>query len=370
MKVGLNATCLNDRPSGAKQRFAGIYGPLFRRLPDTDFVIYEPRDCRVTKWFDGQPNVRAQITPVPSSGRWGKFGAGLGYWGQALPRESFDLFEAMHLPMVRPRNGAAILTLHDVRGLYDDTDFFRRKMFAMFLRRALLRADHVVTVSSAMRDEILAFFPQADVSVVYNGFDANVFADFTHADFEAFTMKYKLPSDFLLAVGHFEPRKNYARLIEAMTLLKRRGLDCPLVIVGNDSGERAALERKIEALNLTGQVILLTGLPDREVRCAYLSCQLFVFPSSYEGFGIPILEAMAAGCPMVLSNLPVFKEITEGQATYFLPESATSIADAIELCLNSSEDRERMKRYGAKRIADFGFDQLAGQVCQIYQSYL
>ena len=84
MRVGLNATCLNDRPSGARQRFLGIYGALFRRLPDVEFVIYEPNDCRLTKWFEGLSNVTARVTPVPSMGRLGKFKAGISYWRQAF----------------------------------------------------------------------------------------------------------------------------------------------------------------------------------------------------------------------------------------------------------------------------------------------
>jgi glycosyltransferase involved in cell wall biosynthesis len=179
-------------------------------------------------------------------------------------------------------------------------------------------------------------------------------------------MKFKLPRDFVLAVGHFERRKNYARLIDAMALLKRRGQNYPLVIVGNDSGEGASLSRHIEALGLRGQISLLTGLSDTEVRCAYKLCALFVFPSVYEGFGIPILEAMAAGCPMVLSELPVFREITEGQGIYFPPDDVAAMADAIEVGLTSSNARERIVQYGFERVADFSFDRLADRVAEVY----
>jgi hypothetical protein len=87
MKVGLNATCLNARPSGAKQRFEGIYGALFRRLPEVEFVIYEPRDCKIADWFKGQLNVTGCPTPIPSTGQWGKLAAALGYWPKAFKRE-------------------------------------------------------------------------------------------------------------------------------------------------------------------------------------------------------------------------------------------------------------------------------------------
>lgn len=366
MRVGLNATCLNDRPSGAKQRFVGIYGALFKRLPDVEFVIFEPRDCRVSGWFAGQANLSARSTPVPSMGRLCKFTAGFGYWRQAFARVSFDLFEAMHLPLVRPTGGKAILTIHDVRGLHADNSLFQRALFATVLRRALRHADHVVTVSAAMRAEILAFCPHTPVSVVYNGLDVMLFASVTQADCDAFLSKYQLPRDFILSVGHFERRKNYPRLIEAIALLKQRRQDYPLVIVGNESGKGALLAQQIAEQNLSNRVTLLTGLTDLEVRCAYLLCGLFVFPSTYEGFGIPILEAMAANRPMALSNLPVFKEITEGQSLYFPPDDVEAMADAIETGLSSSETRVRMVKYGEQRVTSFGFDRLAEGMAGVY----
>lgn len=364
--MGLNATCLNDRPSGAKQRFLGIYGALFQRLPAVEFVVFEPRDCPVASWFSGLPNVSARPTPVPSFGRLRKLAAGVGYWRQAFASASLDIYEAMHLPLVRPARGKAVLTIHDVRGLYPDSPTLHRVMFTIALRSALQRSDHVVTVSAAMREEILAFYPHTPVSVVYNGLDVGEVGSAMAADRKAFLGKYGLPGDFVLAVGHFERRKNYPRLIEAMALLQQRGLDCPLVIIGNDSGEGAALKRLINALGLAGRVTLLTGLSDLEVRCAYQLCSLFVFPSAYEGFGIPILEAMAAERPYVLSDLPVFREITENTAVYFPHDDIEAMANAIERGLASSDLRERLVCYGSQRVQAFGFARLAEQMVGVY----
>jgi glycosyltransferase involved in cell wall biosynthesis len=349
----------------------GIYGSLFQRLPDVEFVIFEPRDCEVSKWFAGQGNLVSRNTPIPSMGsRMSKFVAGLGYWRQAFSKESFDLFEALHLPMVRPDSHKAILTIHDIRGLLQENGLTHRVLFASILRKALSKADHVVTVSEAMKEEILAFYPNTPVSVVYNGLNASVFDSFTHLDSELFLRKYGLAGGFLLAVGHLEPRKNYQRLIEVMAILKQRGHDYPLVIIGNNSGEFTTLSRQIASLNLESRVTILTGLSDLEVRCAYSLSSLLVFPSLYEGFGIPILEAMAAKCPMVLSDLPVFREITGDQSIYFHAEDLEAMADAIIVGSSSSEVREKMIRYGLTRLPDFGFDRLASQIELAYKTLL
>ncbi|MCW5202591.1 glycosyltransferase family 4 protein [Desulfobulbus sp. US1] len=359
---------MSDRSSGAKQRFFGIYDELFKYLPEVEFVIFEPQDCQVGSWFTGRTNVSVRTTPLPSKGRMGKYISGLKYWPLELARESFTLFEAFHMPLVCPKRCKVIMTIHDLRGLHTETQAGNRALFKFFLYRALKEADHVITVSGAMRDEILAFFPQVTVSVIYNGFKILSSSQPTEVEGEILRSKYALPSEFVLAVGHFEPRKNYSRLIDAMALLKKNGIECPLVIIGNDSGYITTLSRRIKALNMTKQVFLLTGLTDHEVCCMYKLCSLFVFPSLYEGFGIPIIEAMAARRPMVLSDLPVFREITEDQAIYFPHDDVAAIADAIETGLASTHERNRIVHYGSRRVGDFSFERLAKKVACIYRS--
>lgn len=370
MKIGLNATCLNERPSGAKQRFVGIYRELVRRLPEVEFVVYEPSDCRVASWFGGAPNVSARRTPVPSEGRVRKFLGGLGYWPSALPKEKFDLFEGFHLPLVKARTGRTLLTIHDVRRIHPDWSSWEQMVFKMALKKALRAADHVITVSEAMKEEILGFFPDVSISVIYNGLEAREFDAITETDMQAVRQKYKLPTEFVLAVGHYERRKNYLRLVDAMARLRDRGSTCGLVIVGNDSGEGKAIKERVQSENLSDHVKIISGLSDLDVRCAYKLCSLFVFPSSYEGFGIPILEAMAAGSPMALSDIPVFREITEGRSVYFPHNDTEAMAFAIEKVLSSSSERERQIQYGYERVQAFGFKSLAGQLESRYRAFL
>lgn len=366
MRIGLNATCLNDRPSGAKQRFLGIYGSLFKLLPDVEFAIFEPSDCNMSSWFSSQSNVECLQTPLSSTSRISKIILGLNYWKKIFDNRYFDIFEEMHLPLVRHIAGKSLLTLHDVRYLNKNNGPFKRMLYANFLRDALDRADHVITVSNSMRKEILRFSPNTYVSVVYNGIDPHEATNVTKRQVTEYLTKYRLPKEYVLAVGHFEARKNYPRLIKAISLLKKRGLDVPLVIVGNDSGELSSLQQQIVDLNVEKQVTLLLGLSDDEVKCAYQSCSLLAFPSRYEGFGIPILEAMAAEKPMVLSDLPIFSEITQGKSIYFDHDNVEAIADAVELGLCSLKVREDMVKFGSSRLNDFNFKRLSQQVAQIY----
>lgn len=370
LKVGLNATCLNDRPSGAKQRFIGIYGELIKLLPCVSFVIYEPSDCRVGQWFEGAPNVSARRTPILSEGRAQKFVSGLKYWHSALQHESFDFFERFNLPIVTAPAGRTLLTIHDIRRLHLRSGALERVAYKTYIGKSLRAADHVITVSETMKKEILGFFPGIPISVIYNGFESCELDPIPERDLCAFRRKFSLSEGFVLSVGHLEKRKNYLRLIDAMSLLSNRGRTYNLLIVGNDSGEKQAIKERVISANLSNRVQVLNNLSDIEVRCAYKLCKLFIFPSTYEGFGIPILEAMAASAPMVLSDIPVFREITEGKSIYFTPYDIEAMAFAIDQGLTSSSERSRLIEYGNKRVQDFSFQRLASQLAGLYKMLL
>ena len=368
LKIGLNATCLNDRPSGAKQRFVGIYGELVKRLPEAEFVVYEPLDCRVGAWFDGAPNVTFRRTPIPSEGRSRKFFNGLRYWHTALASEGFDIFEGFNLPLVRAPTGRTLLTIHDIRGMRNESGVLERTAYKLFFESSLKAADHVITVSKVMKQEIQSFLPRASVSVIYNGLDATKFTNISQVDLQAFRIKFELPEKFILAVGHLEQRKNYLHLIDAMARLRDQGNSCRLLIVGNDNGERKVMKERIESAKLTGTIKFLSGLSDFEVRCADKLCSLFVFPSAYEGFGIPILEAMAAERPMVLSNIAVFREITQDKGVYFPHDDAEAMAVAILTVLSSGSESKRLVEYGIERVQAFSFQSLSEQLEALYRS--
>ena len=367
MRVGLNATCFNDRPSGANQRFVGIYSELFKMLSDTEFVIYEPLDCRVGSWFHESPNVSVHRTPLPSVGRIKKVYKGVGYWNKALQHENSYIFECFSLPLIKPPTGLTTVTIHDMRRMLEGTRRLDNWLFKANVGRAFNQVDHVITVSETMKNEILGFYPDLKISVIYNGININDFGNVSDDEAQRIRQKYQMPEQFIMTIGHLEKRKNYLRLIEALEILHSRGIAPYLLIVGNDSGEGKVLKDRIASAKLTGQVNILSGLSDTEVQCLYKLCSLFVFPSTYEGFGIPILEAMVSGCPMVVSDIPVFKEITQNQGRYFPPDSADAMALAIEEGLESQEERERLIQYGSRRAQDFSFGNIAESYATLYE---
>lgn len=369
MIIGLNATCLNDRPSGAKQRFVGIYSGLIKSFPNAKFIIYEPKDSSISSWFINSENITYIRTPIPSEGRIIKFLFSLLYFKVEFRKKKFDFFEGFHLPFIKPLSGVKFLTIHDIRGMLPSSNFSEKILHKLSLAKAINDSDHIITVSEAMRREILNFFPNVSLSVIYNGIDLYNRDIISYQNLIEFKEKYNIKDKFILAVGHIESRKNYIRLIESFSILKNKKFDYKLIIIGNDSGEKNKLQLLIDQLNLHDQVKFLGGLTDSEVLCAYKLCSLFIFPSLYEGFGIPILEAMAASRPIVLSNLPVFREITQNNGVYFDPENIKSIVDAVEMVLNSKIEQERIINYGNERINSFEYTNLTFQLVELYNSF-
>ena len=365
VRVGINATSLNNRASGARQRFVGLYGALFRLRPDHEFLIYEPTDCRVGEWFADLPNVRAISTPLPSDSRWKRWALGLTYWRRQLARDRLDLFEALHLPLIRAPGCPTILTVHDARPVRVDVPLLRRTLYRRILCQALRGADEVVTVSDTMKSELAGIEPRAVLTTIYNGIDPGSFQD--GGEDARLLRQLSVPDDFLLAVGHFEPRKNYASLIDSMVLLRSRHPDLHLLIVGHDGGSLADTRAQIEALDRSERVLLLTHVDDVSLGALYRAARLLVFPSLYEGFGIPILEAMAAGLPMVLSDLDVFRELTEDKAAYFPAQNPAAMAAAIAQLLDSPSRRQAMADYGRRRVENFSFGALACELDKLHE---
>jgi len=231
-------------------------------------------------------------------------------------------------------------------------------------------ADGFIAVSHYYKDVMCnrLRIPCEQVHVVYNGIDIESFQNISRQEKLIVQEKYGLVENFLLSVGHFEKRKNYVRLIDALKALHNKGHLVHLVIVGNNSGTKSAVQERVNSLKLSGYVKMLEGLTDEEVRCVYSLCKLFVFPSTYEGFGIPILEAMAAKRPIVSSDIPVFQEITQGQGAYFYSDDADSVASTIERVLLSNQERKRLVQYGEVRIGDFSFRNIALDLARVYQT--
>ena len=360
MRIGLNATCFNDRPSGARQRFVGLYGALIRSTPDVDYVIYEPSDCRVAAWFGQAANVTGVRTPLQSAGRYRRFYASIGYWRRQVRLDSIELFEIFSMPVPMSLPCPIILTTHDVRSTRSG---LLASLSRLVHRWAFDTATVLITVSQTMREELSTIAPRAQIVTIYNGVDPTRFK-------QPIDLLTEFKGPYLLSVGHFETRKNFVRLIQALTKLRKTHDDLQLVLVGNESGGRSAIDASISKIDHPGAVHVLHDVGDAELVALYRGARAIVIASTYEGFGIPLIEAMAAGRPLITSNIPVFVELTEGQGAMFDPENVEDIAAKISNVLTSVSEQKRLIDHGRIRVREFDFEDLAKRVASLHRQIL
>ena len=218
------------------------------------------------------------------------------------------------------------------------------------------RASHILTVSEFSRKEIIDCLKVEEnkVSVIYNAVSQN-FINKKLEDIKENTFEY------ILAVSSIDPRKNFSRLLCAVNLLKT---NIKLVIIGNSNN----VFQKIN-LELSSRVSYLGHVSDEELKIYYSNAKLFVYPSVYEGFGLPPLEAMAMGCPTIVSDIEVFHEVFDMAAKYFNPYDINDIATCIENVLSSSKIREKLTREGTKLVRKYSWNQSAIIIIEITKRY-
>jgi glycosyltransferase involved in cell wall biosynthesis len=362
MRVGVNGCSFNHLPSGVMKRFAGLYGEIFAD-PTHEYVVFEPRDASLSNFFVPRQGVDFARTVLPSTRAVERLLLGSFYWNGALRDRRIDVFDTSYLPLVKNKRGTTFLTLHDIRFVkYPELYSLQRRLLARSVTRsALLHADVVISVSETMASEILEFEPRANVRVLPNAIE--------WGETEAGEKKSS-PGRYVLAVGHLERRKNYPRLIEAFERVAKRGYDGELVIVGSPTDDAERTRACADRSAFKTRIHIRSGVAPPDLRQLYQGADLFVFPSLYEGFGIPILEAMSFGCPFVLSDLPVFREITIGKALYFRPSDPSDIAEKIWMMLTNVSLRLACRRLAEERRPVYSWKSVAKAYLSLLREFV
>ena len=184
---------------------------------------------------------------------------------------------------------------------------------------------------------------------------------------DSFRKRFNLPDRFWVYVAHFYPHKNHRGLLEAFHKLKEDGFSpWPLVLRGDDCGEEATVRKTIREMRLENQVIFLPRLAERELPILYSAATALVFPSLYEGGGIPVVEALACGCPVIAADIPTTREYASAAATYFDPRDPSSIARAIANFQEHEILRNTHRRAGLARAKEFEGERIISKLLEAY----
>jgi glycosyltransferase involved in cell wall biosynthesis len=290
-----------------------------------------------------------------------------------LRRYEVDLLHSPHhhTPIFARPTFRRVVTVHDVTFMLLPRRYpFVRRLYMEAVTRASAHvADAIIVPSEAVRTDLIkALGPELPIAVVSEAAGAQYRPLTDESVLEDVRRRYDLPSRFVLSVGSLEPGKNRGRIILAYhELLKSGDTDAPLAIVGQQAWRHEADQQLIESLVLQDHVRFLGYVPDVDMPALYSSASALVFPSLYEGFGLPVLEAMACGSPVITSNVGATAEVGEGAAILIDPRSVHAIVSALREVLADEELRAGLRKRGLARVREFSWARAARETLSVYQ---
>jgi glycosyltransferase involved in cell wall biosynthesis len=293
----------------------------------------------------------------------------------ALRRQRVDLFHAPHYVLPPLSRRRSIVTIHDCIHLVFPQYLPNRAAYyyaRTFLKSAAHQADRILTVSEASKRDILRLLnvPAEKVTVTYNAIDDR-FREAPPADQVARVReRYQLDRPFVLYAGNIKPHKNLERLIDAFHRVRKRGLDLTLLIIGDEISKYTTLRRAVHRHQLHKYVRFFGFVDDQTLAILYRLAGAFVFPSLYEGFGLPPLEAMASGTPVITSNVSSLPEVVGDAALLIDPYDPDSIADALARVFEDSSLRADLSARGLARAREFSWERSVRQVRDLYAQVL
>jgi glycosyltransferase involved in cell wall biosynthesis len=280
----------------------------------------------------------------------------------------------LHVPLLLPCR--YVLTVHDLADfLFPAESGFRRSVSHYLARRALDGAENIMAVSRATRLDLAEFFhiPLRRIEVVHNAIDERFMRSCRHEEKKLVLARYDVSYPFALYTGNVKRQKNLARMIEAFAVLKGELREHPvysalkLIVIGDEMSKHPDLRRTVIKTRIQQDVRFLGFVPIDVLRVFYSSAEVFVFPSLYEGFGLPPLEAMAQGTPVVASNVSSLPEVVGEAALMVNPENIFDIARGIRRVLLDPDTRKLLRERGMQQVTKFSWDRSVGRVLEIYQ---
>lgn len=291
-------------------------------------------------------------------------------------QEEVVLFVPAHvLPLVCPAK--VVTTIHDLGGLRFPAGYsWFERWYAKFATRLALKRAIVLTPSEFVRQEILHLFP-ADptrVKVIPNGYDSELFCPVEDKEkIAAVLQKYQIRQPYFLSIGRLEEKKNTAGIVKAFEIFKgeinhltiQPSNHYQLVLLGKPGYGYEKVRQAIEKSEFKNNIILPGWVATEDVPALMAGASAFVFPSFYEGFGIPVLEALAVGTPVIAANRAALPEVCQDAAILVNPYKPAEIARAMKEIAASPELRQELVRRGLERVKEYSWEKTAGEVWKI-----
>jgi glycosyltransferase involved in cell wall biosynthesis len=372
VRIAIDATSIPRHRAGAGTYIYNLVQALAEVDRENTYYVFAKTGAFQRRQLERD---RFHVVPVWLPSRLGRM-----VWEQAilpvhLRRRRVDVLHSPHLTTTALGDGwRRVVTFHDVTFFLLPRRYpaLRRLYYQQAGRAGAHLAHVVIAVSQTVKHDVVRQFglPLDRVRVVPLAPGAGFCPLDDPAALGAVRDKYRLPSRFILNVGTLEPGKNQATLLRAFRRLKEQGVEHGLVIAGQRGWMYERLYRLVDELGLRGRVHFTGYLPEKDLAAIYNLADVFVFPSLYEGFGLPPLEAMACGLPVVASDAPAPVEVLDGAALLVSPRDVEGLAEAVGRILRDRHLRYRLRKRGLERAADFSWERTARETVEAYQAAL
>ena len=363
MRIGIDGIILRGRDAGSLRYFEQLLGALGSINSPNDYIAFANRSVQAALAFPSNKNFF--FSSVDSS----FLPAALQQQGHRSwhSRGKLDL---LHCPVFVPPlsfDGKTAMTVFDLTFvLYPETKKWSGRMWWRLLgRRGIQKANRIIAISASTRNDLIRWGIDGNkISVVYPCVSPRFKPSTNIAETRA---RYRLPEKYILFVGTLERRKNLPNLIRAFDqAIKRSGLKHILILVGQRGWLYQDIFRTVEELGLSNQVFFLNYVPDDDLPMLYSGADLLILPSLYEGFGFPILEAMACGTPVLASNVSSLPEIIGDAGVLVPPNDVEQIAGEMSRLLTERDLAREMAERGLRRAQEFSRERFAQGVLRVY----
>ncbi|MEK7833528.1 MAG: glycosyltransferase family 1 protein [Acidobacteriota bacterium] len=375
MHIGIDAHAIGAQQGGNETYIRGLIRALAEIDDRNRYTIYLAEADAAAEWRDGfasrHTNFEIRLLPKPTP----LIRVPLFLAYELWRRPPHSRIDVLHVQYTAPPfcSVPVVATIHDLAFEHMPETFTRRGSFQLKLtvRRTAQRAVRIATVSEYSRQDLLRTYklPPEKVAVTYNGIDAHFTAQASPNETEDVQQRFGISRDYLLAVGSLQPRKNLVRLVRAYAKLRteNENFQPQLVIVGRKLWLADEIFAEVRRQEWADDVILTGYASDEDLPKLYRQATAFVYPSLFEGFGLPPVEAMACGTPVVTSNVSSLPEVTGEAALLIDPLDQGSIEAALLEIMGDQGLRARLREQGIKQAGKFTWRAAAEKTLQLYR---
>ena len=369
-KIGFDGKRAANNLTGLGNYSRSLIEQLARQFPENKYFVYSPKvkSSKQIDTFFEQENIQLKL-PSKSNFLWRSFNI-----LKDLKHDGIQLFHGLshEIPFsIQKTEIKSIVTIHDLIFLRFPKyyKFIDRKLYKWKSQSACKHADKIIAISEKTKADIVEFYKinPNKIEVIYQTCDDSFKTFLDQSVLDKIRLNYKLPEKYILNVGTIEERKNLKLIVQA---LKTVNEDYKLVVIGKQTPYFKSVEEEIEKLGLKNRILFLKNIPFADLPGIYQLATVFVYPSFYEGFGIPIIEALYSGIPTIAATGSCLEEAGGPSSIYISPVDSPSLSSAINQVLESPALQAQMKRKGLEFVQKFDSPVVTKQLMDCYINIL